>query len=99
MIVVIPFAGLGERLKPYTNFINKGLLPYKERPLIFNIIDSYPKNYNFIIGIGYGGEICKKFIQYYYPNRKIKFIKIDKFKSNDGSLGYIPLSISPNISF
>lgn len=88
MIVVIPFAGLGERLKPYTNFINKGLLPYKERPLIFNIIDSYPKNYNFIIGIGYGGEICKKFIQYYYPNRKIKFIKIDKFKSNDGSLGY-----------
>ena len=36
MLVLLTSAGIGSRLKPYTNYINKGLLPYKNKPAILN---------------------------------------------------------------
>ena len=38
MIVLIPAAGVGSRLKPYTNYYNKALLPIEEYQLYHTLL-------------------------------------------------------------
>ena len=66
MIVLIPAAGVGSRLKPYTNYYNKALLPIGRVPVISHIIENYPKNTDFIIATGYGGDHIKEYLKYAY---------------------------------
>ena len=86
MIVFIPCAGKGERVSSYSFNFNKTLIPYNNKPVISHIIDSYPKNYKFIIGLGYKGNIIKNFLNLAYPNKNILFYKVTKFEGKEASL-------------
>ena len=86
MIVFIPCAGKGERVKSYSFNFNKTLIPYNNKPVISHIIDSYPKNYKFIIGLGYRGNIIKNYLNLAYPNKKILFYKVSTFEGKKASL-------------
>ena len=88
MLVVITSAGIGSRLFPYTKFINKALLPFKNKPSIIKIIESYPKSFKFIITLGYLGSDIKKIVKFSFPNRSIKFVNVDFFDDKKGSLTY-----------
>jgi len=40
--VVIPSAGIGSRIGPYTKFMNKALVTINNRPAITHVIDNFP---------------------------------------------------------
>ena len=55
-------------------------------PVISHIIDGYPKNTEFIIALGYKGEIVKEYIKIAYPNHKLKFVNVKNFSGKNSSL-------------
>jgi len=86
--VIIPSAGLGSRLGTITKNINKALIPVGKKPSISYIIDWYPKDFSFIIAIGYKGQYIKDYIRIAYPKRDIKFVDVKPFDGPGSGLGY-----------
>tara|TARA_B100000029_G_scaffold502999_2_gene579223 strand:+ start:1067 stop:2686 length:1620 start_codon:yes stop_codon:yes gene_type:complete len=98
MLVLLTSAGIGSRLKPYTDYINKGLLPFKNKPALLNIINNYPKNTKFILCVGYLQESILDFIKIADLNHRVKIIKIDNFDEKNGSLTYTLKKAMKNIN-
>lgn len=96
--VIITTSGLGSRLGNITNFTNKSLVRIGKKPALSYIIESYPKDYEFIITIGHFGDHVKQFLELAYPDRKIKFVTIDKYQGPGSSLAYSLLQTKQFIS-
>ena len=94
MIVFIPTAGLGKRLKEKTNYLNKSLLDLNNKPIISHIIEKFPNNTKFLIALGYKGDIVKKYLKLVYKNKKINFVNIHPFKGKNSGLGLTLLKSS-----
>jgi choline kinase/thiamine kinase-like enzyme len=86
--VVIPTAGTGSRMGNYTKNLNKALLPYKNKPVISHIIDSFPTNTKFIIPVGYLADQIKDFCRIAYADRDIEFIQVDDYLSPESGTSY-----------
>ena len=83
--VCILTAGLGTRIKRYSTYINKSLLPLKNKAAISHIIEKFPPNTNFVIAVGHLHHQVKDYLNLAYPKKKINFVKIDKyFGKNSG---------------
>jgi hypothetical protein len=89
--VLILAAGLGSRLGNLTKEINKSLLPINNRAIISYIIDKFPKDYEFIIAIGYKGDVVEEYCKLSHPNHKFKFITIDNVDGEGSGPGYSTL--------
>lgn len=89
--VLILAAGLGTRLESLTKKINKALLPINNRAIISHIIDKFPKDYEFVVAIGYKGELVKEYCKLVFPNHKFTFVDIDKIEGNGSGPGYSAL--------
>jgi NDP-sugar pyrophosphorylase family protein/mannose-6-phosphate isomerase-like protein (cupin superfamily) len=89
--VLILAAGLGSRLGNLTKEINKALLPINNRAIISHIIDKFPKDYEFIIAIGYKEDAVEEYCKLAYPNHKFKFISIDNIDGEGSGPGYSAL--------
>ena len=82
MIVVILAGGRGTRISEFTKLIPKPMIPIKNIPIIIHIMKHYSKfGFNdFIIAVGYKGEIIKK---YFTKNKSkkwnVKIINTGKF--------------------
>jgi DNA-directed RNA polymerase delta subunit len=61
--VLILAAGLGSRLGNLTKNINKAMLPINNKAIISHIIDKFPKDYEFVITLGYKGEELKQYCE------------------------------------
>ena len=85
--VIIPTAGLGSRMKDYTNNLNKALLPYKNKPVIAHIIDKFPKDTHFVIPVGYLKDQIIDFCKIAYDDRDITFVNVD-YESKKAGTGY-----------
>tara|TARA_B100001175_G_scaffold132422_1_gene112559 strand:- start:8553 stop:10121 length:1569 start_codon:yes stop_codon:yes gene_type:complete len=94
MIVFIPTAGLGKRLKENTEILNKSLLDLNNKPIISHIIEKFPNNTKFLIALGYKGDILKKYLKLVYKDRKINFVNIHPFKGKNSGLGLTLLKSS-----
>tara|TARA_Y200000002_G_C22566299_1_gene614659 strand:+ start:361 stop:1047 length:687 start_codon:yes stop_codon:yes gene_type:complete len=72
MIVVILAGGRGTRISEFTKLIPKPMIPIKNIPIIIHIMKHYSKfGFNdFIIAVGYKGEIIKK---YFTKNKSKKW--------------------------
>lgn len=88
MLIVIPTAGTGSRLRHHTEHINKSMIQLGDVPVISKIIDMYPSKADFLIILGYKGEHIKEFLKLAYPNRKFIFVKVDKFFGRGSGLTY-----------
>ena len=86
--VIIPTAGTGSRMGNYTKNLNKALLPYKNKPVISHIIDSFPIGTKFIIPVGYLANQIKDFCRIAYADRDIEFVEIDDYLSPDSGTSY-----------
>ena len=86
--VIIPTAGTGSRMGNYTKNLNKALLPYKDKPVLAHIIDSFPKDTKFIIPLGYLKEQIIDFCSVAYSDKNIEFIHIDDWSSDKSGTGY-----------
>jgi len=86
--VLITTSGKGTRLGEITNFTNKCLVRVGTKPSICHIIDSYPLNTEFVITIGYFGNLVKELIGIYYPKLNVTFVQVDNFDGDGSSLLY-----------
>ena len=87
MIVFIPTAGLGTRLKEKTSNLNKSLLDINNKPVISHIIEKFPSNTKFVVAVGYKGDLVKQYLKLVYSNKIIKFVDVYPYKGKNSGLG------------
>lgn len=89
--VLILTAGLGSRLKNLTQNINKALLPINNKSIISHIIEKFPKDYDFIVTLGYFGDSIKEYCKITHPNHNFTFVDVDDYTSEKSGPGYSAL--------
>lgn len=96
--VLILCAGLGTRLHQLTEHINKTLLPINNKAILSHIIESFPLDYEFIITLGYKGEIIKEYCNLVHADRKITFVNVDDYQSEQSGPGYSALCAQSHLN-
>ena len=86
--VLITTSGTGNRLGNLTKYTNKSLVRIGKKPAISYIIDSYPKETEFVITTGYYGDHVKQYLKLAYPEKQFTFCNVDKFEGKGSSLLY-----------
>lgn len=86
--VLITASGIGSRLGELTRHTNKALVRVGKKPAISYVIESYPKNTEFVITLGYKKNQVKDFLGMAYPERKFTFVTVEKYDGPGTSLGY-----------
>jgi NDP-sugar pyrophosphorylase family protein len=86
--VLITTSGIGERLGILTKYTNKSLVNVGDKYALCYIIENYEIETNFIITIGYCGNLVKDFLLISYPLRNFTFVEIDNYVGDGSSLGY-----------
>ena len=89
--ILILAAGIGSRLGNLTKNINKAMLPINNKAIISYIITKFPKDYDFIVALGYKGEELKEYCQLAYPEHKFTFVDIDNIDQSNSGPGYSAL--------
>ena len=85
--VLILSAGVGTRLSKLTTHVNKALLPINNEAIISIIINKFPKDYDFIITLGYKGEELKEFLEFRFPTRNFKFVNVPNYSNSESGPG------------
>jgi choline kinase len=86
--VLITTSGIGERLGNLTKYTNKSLINVGDKYALCYIIENYDLDTEFIITIGYYGNLVKDFLLLTYSKRKFTFVYIDNYSGTGSSLGY-----------
>ena len=89
--VFIAAAGLGSRLGDLTKNVNKAMLPINNKAIISYVIEKFPKDYEFIVALGYKGDELKQYCELAYPDYLFKFVVIDNYQGKDSGPGYSAL--------
>ena len=85
--VVIPTAGTGSRLGGITKYLNKSLVSIANKPALSRIIEMFPDDTEFVIPVGYKGQLIKEFVSLAYPHRSIQFVDILLYEGEGSGLG------------
>jgi len=86
--VVILAAGFGSRMAPYTDKINKAILPINHKAAISYILDKFPTDIEVVIALGYLGDTVKNFLRSAYQDRSFIFVDVDNFDRPGAGPGY-----------
>lgn len=86
--VLITTSGIGQRLGNITKYTNKSLINVGDKYAICHIIEQYNINTEFVITLGYYGDLVKDFLLLAYPSRKFIFVEIDNYVGEGSSLVY-----------
>ena len=86
--VIIPTAGIGSRLEKLTKYLNKSLVSVANKPILSHLIDQFPKTCDFIIALGYKGDLVKDFLELSYPERTFCFVNVKPYEGKGSGLGY-----------
>jgi choline kinase len=86
--VILTTSGIGNRLGDLTKFTNKSLVRIGKKPAISYIIESYPKDIEFVVTLGYYGNYVSQFLKLAYPEHKFTFVNVDKYEGDGSSLLY-----------
>lgn len=95
--VLILAAGKGVRLRNLTAELNKGLLPIGNEAIISKIIKKFPKDYKFVIAVGYKGDLIRQYCDIVFPDRDITYVDIDDIESNNSGPGYSALKCKEHL--
>lgn len=86
LTVLILAAGYGRRMGPFSRMVNKGLVPYDNKPLISHIIDKFdPTETKFVIACGHMGQQVKDYVSAVHTNKQIVYVDIPDYA--EGSTG------------
>lgn len=95
--VCILAAGRGTRMENLTKDIHKGLLPLNRVPIISHIINSFPKNVEFVVAVGYKKDIIKQYLKVAHSDRKITVVEVDNFEGSGSGPGYSMLQCKEHL--
>jgi len=77
--VCILTSGRGTRMGSYSKVINKALLPIDRKAAISHIIEKFPAETNFVIGLGFLKDQVMNYLQIAHPNTKFTFVNVENF--------------------
>lgn len=86
--VFIPTAGTGSRLGGITKYINKSLVSIENKPTIARIMDMFPKDTEYVIAVGYKGDIVKEYLELACGEYKITVVDVYPYEGDGSGLGY-----------
>ena len=89
--VLVLAAGLGSRLGSLTKNVNKAMLPINNKAIISYIIDKFPRDYEFVVALGYKGEELQQYCQLAYPEHNFTFVDIVNYDGEGSGPGYSTL--------
>ena len=75
-------------MEPFTNILNKSLIPVGDVAAISRIIDSFDSESEFVVPIGYKGSEVKDYIKVAHPDLKISYVEVDNFIGQGSGPGY-----------
>lgn len=93
--VCIPTAGTGSRLGDLTRYINKSLVGIANRPTICHLIEQFPEDAEFVIALGYKGNLVREFLGLAYPDRHIDYAQVAPYEGDGSGLGLTLLACKP----
>ena len=85
LTVLILAAGYGRRMGPFSRMVNKGLIPYDNKPLISHIIDKFDTDTKFVIACGNMGQQVKDYVSAVHTDKQIVYVDIPNF--SEGNTG------------
>lgn len=86
--VCILAAGIGSRVGPFTEHINKSLLPVDFKAVISHIIEKFDMNVEFVIAVGHLKNTLIDYLNCAHKDRKITFVEVDKYTGKGSGPGY-----------
>ncbi len=86
--VCILAAGRGTRMENLTKDLHKGLLPIDNKPILSHIIESFPKDVEIVMPIGYKKELIRQYMNVAHADRKITLVEVDNFDGPGSGPGY-----------
>lgn len=88
LTVCIVTAGKGSRMGAIGQGLNKALLPIDGRAAISHIINQFPPQTHFVIGLGYLGHQVRQYLTMAHPDLNFTYIEVDKFEGSGSGPGY-----------
>ena len=88
--VCILTAGTGSRMGPFSNIINKSLLPIYNKAIISHLIEAFPENTNFIIALGYKGFQVKNYLELMHNNINFYIFEVYILTKGTSAITQIP---------
>jgi len=85
--VCIPCAGIGSRLNDLTKYLNKSLVTLSNKPIISHIIEKFSSDTEFVIALGYKGDLVKDFLELAYPEKVFIFVDVNPYDGQGSGLG------------
>lgn len=85
--VLLPTAGTGSRLGEATKYVNKALVSIGNKPTVSRIIEMFPEDCEFVIPVGYKGDLVREFLELAYPNRRFYFVDVKPYEGEGSGLG------------
>lgn len=86
--ILISTAGPGTRMAAEYPEIHKSLLPFKGKPILFEIINKIPKNFLICIILGHKSEQIKNFLAIMFPKRRFEFVYVDDWTSKNSGTAH-----------
>ena len=80
--VCILAAGIGSRMEPFTQHINKSLLPVDFKAAISHIIEKFDINIEFVVAVGYLKQTVKDYLECAHKERTFKIVEVDKYSED-----------------
>ena len=77
--VLILAAGYGRRMGHFSRMINKGLVPYDNKPLISHIMEKFESNTKFVIACGHMGQQLKDYVSLVHSEKNVVYVDIENY--------------------
>jgi NDP-sugar pyrophosphorylase family protein len=88
MKICILTAGRGTRMGPVDKIINKALLPIQDKAIISHIVDFFPNDAEFVIGLGHLKDQVVDYLSVAHPNIKVDYVTVDNIDGPGSGSGY-----------
>lgn len=85
LTVIILAAGYGRRMGPFARMVNKGLIPYDNKPLISHIMEKFDVDTKFVIACGHMGQQVKDYVSAVHTDKQIVYVDIPDY--GEGTTG------------
>jgi len=86
--VCILTAGKGTRMGKMSINLTKALHPIDSKAILSHIIDNFPEDFEFIIAIGYLKDQVVRYLDFFYPDRDIKFVDVVNYDGPGSGPGH-----------